>query len=129
MEFRTDGLVVILEDEQAYIHDLLMRHPRLTMKFTSEIYIPDYTAEELAGFGECYADSRDFALSEGAKAALTAQIASLMEVPDQPVSITTVKEITDKAMARASGFARKLFGGKKRYDSEGRVILRDKDFA
>ena len=44
MEFRTDGLVVILEDEQQYIHELLMRHPRFTMKFTAQIYIPEYTS-------------------------------------------------------------------------------------
>ena len=47
MEFRTDGLIIILEDEQKYLHDLLLRHPRLTMKFTSEIHIPPFTTEEM----------------------------------------------------------------------------------
>ena len=131
MEFRTDGLVVIFEDEQSYIHDLLMRHPRLTMKFTSEIYIPAYTAQELAGFGEVYADSRDFALSDSSREVLTAKVRSMMEAqdPGQQLSITAVNEVMDKAMAKASGFGRKLFGGKKRYDEVGRVILKDKDFS
>ena len=131
MEFRTDGLVVIFEDEQAYIHDLLMRHPRLTMKFTSEIYIPAYTAQELAGFGEVYADSRDFALSDSSREVLTAKVRSMMEAqdPGQQLSITAVNEVMDKAMAKASSFGRKLFGGKKRYDEVGRVILKDKDFS
>ena len=51
MEFRTDGLILILEDEQKYVHELLMRHPRFTMKFTAQIYIPDYTVEELEMYG------------------------------------------------------------------------------
>ena len=131
MEFRTDGLVVIFEDEQSYVHDLLMRHPRLTMKFTSEIYIPSYTAQELAGFGEAYADSRDFALSDTSREVLTAKVQSMMEDLEngQQLSITAVNEVMDRAMTKASGFGRKLFGGKKRYDEVGRVILRDKDFS
>ena len=129
MEFRTDGLIVILEDEQAYIHDLLLRHPRLTMKFTSEIYLPSYTAQELAGFAEAYADSRDFVFSETSREVLVNRISQMMEdqEPKQALSISAVKEITDRAIDKASGFGRKLFGGKKRYDSEGRIILKDKD--
>ena len=127
MEFRTDGLVVILEDEQAYIHDLLMRHPRLTMKFTSQIYIPEYTTEDLVGFGALYADDRDYAFSpEGSRK--LAENLSAMASQGEPLSITNVLDRVDAAIARANKFGRKLFSGKKRFDSEGRVLLLEKDF-
>ena len=107
-----------------------MRHPRLTMKFTSEIYIPAYTAQELAGFGEVYADGLDFALNDAAREVLIERVEAMMREQEngQQLSINAVKEVMDKAMAKASGFGRKLFGGKKRYDEVGRVILREKDF-
>ena len=74
MEFRSDGLVVILEDEQQYIHELLMRHPRFTMKFTAQIYIPEYTVEELAGFGQIYANAQDYMIGEDAQEVLCHKI-------------------------------------------------------
>ena len=64
MEFRTDQLLVILEDEQQYIHDLLMKHPRFTMKFTSQIYLPVYGAEELLNFAQLFAGEQDCVISE-----------------------------------------------------------------
>ena len=128
LEFRTDGLILILEDEQRYIHDLLMRHPRLTMKFTSQIYIPPFTAQDLIGFAALYADDRDYVISDEAAALLRDRLDSLIEGSDNGVSITNVLDITDEAIARANKFTRKLFSGKKRFDSEGRVILQEKDF-
>ncbi|MBO7710331.1 MAG: hypothetical protein J6S83_07675, partial [Lachnospiraceae bacterium] len=128
LEFRTDGLILILEDEQRYIHDLLMRHPRLTMKFTSQIYIPPFTAQDLIGFATLYADDRDYAISDEAAALLRDRLDSLIEGSDNGVSITNVLDITDEAIARANKFTRKLFSGKKRFDGEGRVILQEKDF-
>ena len=128
LEFRTDGLILILEDEQRYIHDLLMRHPRLTMKFTSQIYIPQFTAQDLVRFASLYADDRDYALSPEASELLTRKLESMIENSDNGLSITNVLDITDEAIARANKFSRKIFSGKKRYDSEGRVILQEKDF-
>ena len=127
MEFRTDGLIIILEDEQRYMHDLLMRHPRLTMKFTSQIYIPVFTVEELAEFGKLYADDHDYVISEDAAAALSTKI-SAMAAQGDVLSITNVLDLVDQAMARANKFTRKLFAGKKRYDSQGRIVLLEKDF-
>ena len=128
LEFRTDGLILILEDEQRYIHDLLMRHPRLTMKFTSQIYIPPFTASDLVGFAALYADDRDYVISDEAAAVLKEKLTGLIENSDNGVSITNVLDITDEAIARANKFSRKLFSGKKRFDGQGRVILQDKDF-
>lgn len=40
MEFRTNGLVIILEDEKGYLKELMDHHPKFAEKFTSAIDIP-----------------------------------------------------------------------------------------
>ena len=127
MEFRTDGMIMILEDEQRYIHELLMRHPRFTMKFTAQIYIPEYTGEDLVSFGRIYADSKDFALSEKAAQACRDMIEAAKQT-GEAVSVTNVIELMDRAMKHANTFFRRIGSAKKRYDSEDRVILLEKDF-
>ena len=127
MEFRTDGMIMILEDEQRYIHDLLMRHPRFTMKFTAQIYIPEYTGEDLVNFGQIYANSKDYVLSEKAAEACLDKVESAKKAGDA-VSVTNVIELVDRAIKNANGFLRRLGSAKKRYDSEDRIILREKDF-
>lgn len=127
MEFRTDGLIIILEDEQRYLHDLLMRHPRFTMKFTSQIFIPTFTIDELVRFGEIYAGQHDYVFSQGAASALYDRIGSVSAQGDA-VSITNVIELVDRAVRKANKFFRKMSSGKKRYDENDCVILQEKDF-
>ena len=127
MEFRTDGLIIILEDEQKYIHDLLMRHPRFTMKFTSQIYIPVFTIDELVGFGQIYAADMDYVLSESASRALYDRIGKVSAQGDA-VSITNVIELVNRAIAKSNKFFRRLSAGKKRYDENSCIILQEKDF-
>lgn len=127
MEFRTDGLVVILEDEQQYIHELLMRHPRFTMKFTAQIYIPVYTAEELAMFGQIYANAQDYVISEEALDVLYDKISS-MSASGTAVAISDVIDMVAKAIQNSNKFFRKLSMGKKRYDENDYILLFSKDF-
>lgn len=127
MEFRTDGMIMILEDEQRYIHDLLMRHPRFTMKFTSQIFIPTFTIDELVHFGEIYAGQQDYVFSDSAAGALYERIGSVAAQGDA-VSITNVIELVDRAINKSNKFFRKLGAGKKRYDENDCVILQEKDF-
>ncbi len=127
MEFRTDGLIVILEDEQKYIHDLLIRHPRFTMKFTAQIYLPSYTPQELVGFGQIYANGHDFVISDEAVEVLTGQIGAAAE-NGTAMTISDVIGIVDKAIGRSNRFFRKLSMGKKRYDEDDYIILFAKDF-
>ncbi len=127
MEFRTDGLIMILEDEQQYIHEMLMRHPRFTMKFTAQIYLPEYTVEELAVFGKIYANEQDYVIGEEAYDVLCQKIAA--GNPDgTPMTISGVIDIVSKAIARSGKFFRKISMGKKRYDANDFVILFPKDF-
>ena len=127
MEFRTDGLIVILEDEQRYIHDMLMRHPRFTMKFTAQIYIPEYSNEDLVNFGSIYAESKDYVFSEKALAAFYDRIEAASQNGDK-VSITNVVELVDRGIKNANKFFRRIGSTKKSYDEMDRVILKEKDF-
>lgn len=131
MEFRTDGLILILEDEQKYVHELLMRHPRFTMKFTAQIYIPDYTVEELAMFGQIYANEQDYMIGDEGWDVLCEKISSLADVKandNEPVTIKDVIDMVAKAINHANGFFRKMRMGQKRYDENDYVILFGKDF-
>ena len=131
MEFRTDGLILILEDEQKYVHELLMRHPRFTMKFTAQIYIPDYTVEELAMFGQIYANEQDYTIGDEGWDALYEKISALAAVKandGEPVTIKDVIDMVAKAISHANGFFRKMKMGQKRYDENDYVILFAKDF-
>lgn len=126
MEFRTDGLIIILEDEQRYIHDLLMRHPRFTMKFTSQIFIPVFTIDELVGFGQIYAANLDYVFSEEAAAALYDRIGAAASQGEE-ISITNVIEFVERAISNSNKVFRKLFG-KRRYDEDNCIVLQEKDF-
>ena len=126
MEFRTDGLIMILEDEQRYIHDLLMRHPRFTMKFTAQIYIPTFSSQDLVNFGQLYAESQDCTLSEDAREALRARLDAAAKSGEQ-VSITNVVELTSRAVRNSQKFSRRIQSAKKRYDEQNRVILKARD--
>lgn len=131
MEFRTDGLILILEDEQKYVHELLMRHPRFTMKFTAQIYIPDYTVEELEMFGQIYANEQDYMIGDEGWDALYEKISALAAVKandNEPVTIKDVIDMVAKAINHANGFFRKMKMGQKRYDENDYVILFAKDF-
>lgn len=131
MEFRTDGLIVILEDEQKYVHELLMRHPRFTMKFTAQIYIPEYTVEELAMFGQIYAQEQDYVIGDEGLDALCARISEAAEAKaedGEPVTIRDAIDFVAKAIERSNGFFRKMKMGKKRYDENDFIILFAKDF-
>ena len=126
MELRTDGLIMILEDEQRYIHDLLMRHPRFTMKFTAQIYIPTFSSQDLVNFGQLYAESQDCTLSEDAREALRARLDAAAKSGEQ-VSITNVVELTSRAVRNSQKFFRRIQSAKKRYDEQNRVILKARD--
>lgn len=127
MEFRTDGLIMILEDEQKYIHELLMRHPRFTMKFTAQIYLPEYTIDELANFGQIYANSQDFVIGEDAWETFCGKMEDAA-AQGEAITVSNAIEIVSKAIARSNKFFRKMAMGKKRYDENDYVILFPKDF-
>ncbi len=130
MDFKTDSLVVVLEDERRYLQDLLARNPQFAEKFDVTVNVPMLTNDELVEFGKYYADEKDFALDQTAVDALYESIGA-MQSPDQPVAILDVKEILDKAIKSASRFGvgrlTSSISG-KRYDGNDKVLLKGKNF-
>ena len=97
------------------------------MKFTSQIFIPVFTIDELVRFGQIYAGNEDYVFSETAAAALYDRIGSV-SAQGNMVSITNVIELVDQAIRKSNKFFRRLTSGKKRYDENNCIILQEKDF-
>ena len=129
MEFRTDGLVVILEDEKRDLLDLIRRHPEIREKFTSNITIPVFTNDELVTFAKTYAKECGYKMDEMAVLALYTMIGDNQK-DSEPVTVGKVKDMMDQAISRAEKgtrrFGRKL--SKKSVFSDGRIMLFEKDF-
>lgn len=130
MEFRTDGLIIILEDEKHLLKGLFDKHPELAEKFTSEVTVPIFTNDELVAFGKTYAFDEDYKIEETATMALYNRIGEL-QTSEHPVTVLDVKDIVDQAIKHSERFGIRKLGmilSKKRYDDDDRIILYEKDF-
>lgn len=130
MEFRTDALLVILEDEKKYLKELFEKHPAFAEKFNAQVTIPVFTNDELVSFGSMYAHDGDYKISDEAMAALYERIGEI-QASGQPVTVIDVKEIVDAAIKRSERAGFRKLGmilSHKRYDDDDRVILYEKDF-
>ncbi len=130
MEFRTEGLVIILEDEQHLLKALFDKYPEFAEKFTSEVSVPIFTNDELVAFGKTYAHDEDYKIDDAATVTLYNRIGE-MQKPEHPVTILDVKEIVDQAIKHSEHFGVRKLGmilSKKRYDEDDRIILYEKDF-
>lgn len=129
MEFRTDSLVVVLEDEKADLFEMLDRHPELSEKFTSSIKIPVFTNDELVTFAKTYASENGYKMDEMGVLALYTKIGDNQK-NSEPVTVGKVKDIMDDAISHANKGTRK-FGrkfSKNAVDEDNRVLLLEKDF-
>ena len=130
MDFKTDGLIVFLEDERRYLMDLLGRNPQFAQKFDITLNVPTLTNDELVEFGRYYALQNDCVMDDSAVLTLYDGI-GVLQNSEQPVAILDVKEIMDKAIKKANKFSLgKLFStvSGKRYDAEDRIIIKGKYF-
>ncbi len=129
MEFRTDGLVVVLEDEKADLKELLVRHPEIEDKFTSSIVIPVFTNDELVTFAKTYAKEKGYRMDELGILALYTMIGD-NQTATEPVTVRRVKEMMDTAISRAESGTRRIGRrfSKRATDKDGRVLLHEKDF-
>ena len=130
MEFRTDGLVIILEDEKHLLKALFDRHPELAEKFTSEVTVPIFTNDELVAFGKTYAFDEDYKIDDMATMIQYNRIGE-KQTSEHPVTVLDVKDIVDDAIRNSEKLGLRKLGmilSKKRYDSEDRIILYEKDF-
>ena len=129
MEFRTDGLTVILEDEKIGMRKFIAKYPKFTKKFTSTINIPVFTNDELVHFAKVYADEMGYVMDTMGVLALYNLIGDNQK-EDEPMTIGTVKDMMDDAITKAESSHRKLQRSisKKRFDDEGKIVLYEKDF-
>lgn len=126
MEFRTDGLTVIIEDEKIGMRKLMARFPKFAKKFTSMINIPVFTNDELVNFARVYTKENGYKIDQMGMLALY-NLIGVNQKEDQPMNIGAVKDMLDTAMAKAQGGLLK-FGKKKRVDRDGFTVLYEKDF-
>ncbi len=125
MDFKTDSLVVFLEDEKTFLQELLARNPKFAQKFDITINVPILTNEELLKFAQYYALQHESVIAENALPVLQKAFVSL-QTPEQPLAMLDVKELMDKAIKRANKFSvGKMFStlSGKRYDEENRIII------
>ena len=127
MEQDTGGLLVIMEDTSSGIKKLLSLDANFAKKFTERIKIPIFTSDELVEFAKAYADEQQCEIDDMAILALYNRISNIQKL-DEATTLTEVKEIVDEAIARAErGGLKKIFGRKK-FNQDGYLYLREKDF-
>ena len=123
MSFRTDDLVVILEDEKDDMKKLLDAHPSFASMFTSYITVPVFMNDELVSFAKTYAKERGYRLDEMSTLALYGLIGANQK-ESEPVTVGKVKDMVDRAIRKyhkSPRFGKAVKGG-------GRILLREKDF-
>lgn len=129
MDFRTDSLVLIIEDEKVSMRGLLRNYPDFAKKFETVISIPVFTNDELVTFARTYARENGYKMDEMGVLALYTQIGNNQK-EGEPMTISQVKDMVDRAIAHAEKGTRK-FGrrmSRKHTDADDRVILYEKDF-
>ena len=128
MEFRTDCMILIIEDEKAKMRAMMNQYPDFAGKFDKVISIPIFTNDELVTFARTYATENGYKMDEMGVLALYTLIGN-NQSEREPMTISQVKEIVDKAMAHARKAPKKR-GKKKsgRGKQEDFVILQEKDF-
>ena len=127
MNFRTDGLTVILEDEKIGMRKLIAKYPKFAKKFTSMINIPVFTNDELVNFARVYTKENGYRIDQMGMLALY-NLIGINQKEDEPMNIGSVKELLDNAISRSQGGLLK-FNKKKRVDRDGYIVLYEKDFA
>ena len=127
MDFRTDSLILLIEDDKANMRKMLAAYPEFAEKFETVISIPVFTNDELVTFARTYARENGFRMDEMGVLALYTMIGDNQK-EDEPITVGKVKEMVDGAIRKASGvkLGRKL--SKRHTDAEGRILLYEKDF-
>lgn len=127
MEQDTKGMMVILEDGLQGMSAVLSKNRNFAKKFTERIHVPVFTSDELVSFAKAYAREQNCEIDDMAVLALHESISNIQK-PNEPTTLTEVKDIMDDAIYSASrGGLKKLFGAKKSTEN-GLVLIREKDF-
>ncbi len=127
LDFRTDGLVVLIEDNKQQMRKLLAEHEEFARKFASVISIPVFTNDELIAFAKTYAEENGYRIDNMGVLALYTKI-SENQSENKPMTVGSVRELIDKAILRVhKGKPNKKVSG-RRIAEDGRIIIHEKDF-
>lgn len=129
LEFRTDGMVVIIEDEKSSMRKLLKEQEEFAGKFETVISIPVFTNDELVTFARGYAKEMGYCIDEMGILALYTLIGE-RQTEVEPITVAGVKDMVDLAIRNTQKPVRK-FGRKlavRGTNEDGCVVLYEKDF-
>lgn len=127
MDFRTDSMILLIEDDKANMRKMLAEYPEFAKKFDTVISIPVFTNDELVTFARTYAKENGYRIDELGVLALYTLIGDNQR-EDEPITIGKVKDMVDGAIRRAGSarLGRKI--SKRHADADGRIFLYEKDF-
>ena len=127
MDFRTDSMILFIEDDKMNMRRMLAEYPEFAAKFDTVISIPVFTNDELVTFARTYARENGYRIDEMGILALYTLIGDNQR-EDEPITVGKVKDMVDGAIRRSGGIrlGRKL--SKRHTDENGRILLHEKDF-
>ncbi len=124
MEQDNTGTILIIEDNKRGIEKALAKDGSFAKRFTEKIVIPAFTIDELVSFGRTYANEAGCTIDDMGVLALYNRINNIGRY-NHATTIKEVAEIMDDAIEKST---RGGFFNKPKYDRDGNVILKEKDF-
>ena len=124
MESDNTGTIIIIEDNKKGIDKALMKDGSFAKRFTEKIVIPVFSIDELVSFAKTYALEAGCTIDDMGILALYNRI-NLIGRYDHVTTIKEVAEIMDDAIEKST---RGGFFNKPKYDRNGNIILKEKDF-
>ncbi len=124
MEHDTTGTIIIMEDTKRGIDKALSRDASFAKRFTEKIVIPIFSNDELVSFAKTYANEAGCTIDDMGVLALYNRI-NLIGRYDHATTISEIVDIMDDAIDKAS---RGGFFNKRKFDKNGNIILKEKDF-
>ncbi len=124
MEQDNTGTILIIEDNKRGIEKALAKDGSFAKRFTEKIVIPAFTIDELVSFGRTYAYEAGCTIDDMGVLALYNRISNIGRF-NHATTIKEVAEILDEAIEKSS---RGGFFNKVKYDRDGNIILKEKDF-
>ena len=124
MESDNTGTIIIIEDNKKGIDKALMKDGSFARRFTEKVVIPIFSIDELVSFAKTYALEAGCTIDDMGILALYNRI-NLIGRYDHVTTIKEVAQIMDDAIEKSTKGG---FFNKPKYDKNGNVILKEKDF-
>ncbi len=130
LEGEVDSILVVFEGEKESLEPLLNGCVETKTVFDARIVIEDFSNSDLVAYAKGYAREMEYSIDDMGTLALYNKIGDMQTI-DHVVSVDEVIEIVDNAIRHVdrrnmSHFMDVLLA--KRYDDDGYIILREKDF-